>query len=108
MKFTSDTWTSTELDAVRLCNFERETLRKIYGPVQRIGEGTVRYNQELYQLYRLPGIIRMTRVAGLQWADTVQRMIRNYELRRFMHFRIEGNIQWGDQYFFVYLMYCIN
>ena len=65
MKFTNDTWASTELDAARLCNFERETLRKIYGPVKGIGEGTVRYNQELYQLYRLPDIIRTIRVAGL-------------------------------------------
>jgi len=39
MKFTNDLWTSAESDAVRLCNFEKETLRTIYGPVQGISEG---------------------------------------------------------------------
>lgn len=93
---------------MRLCSFERETSRKVYGPVQVIGEGTVRYNQELFRLYRLPDIIRMIGVTGLQWADLVQKMSSNDVLRRIMDFRIEGKIQWGDQYFVEYLMYCIN
>jgi hypothetical protein len=76
--------------------------------VQGIGEGTVKCNQELYQLYRLPDIIRTIRVAVLQWADLVQRMSSSDVLGRTMHFRTEGKIQWGDQYFARYLMYCIN
>jgi hypothetical protein len=47
MKSTHNTWTSTVSDAVRLCDFERETPRQIYGPVQEIGEGRVKYIQEL-------------------------------------------------------------
>jgi len=75
MKLPNDIWTSTESDAVRLCSFERETSRKILGPVQGIGEGTVRYNQELYQLYRLPDIIRTIGVTGLQWADLLKKRV---------------------------------
>jgi hypothetical protein len=93
MKFTNDTWTSTESDAARLCNFERETLRKVYGLLQGIGEGSVKYNQELYQLYRLPDIMRTIRVAGLQLADPAQRMSSSDVLSRIMHFRTEGKMQ---------------
>jgi hypothetical protein len=37
----------------------------------------MRYNQELYQLYRTPDIIREIRVARLRWAGHVQRMDRS-------------------------------
>jgi len=50
----------------------------------------------------------MIRVTGLQWADLVQRRSSNDVLSRVMHFRNEGKIQWGDQHFVGYLMYCIN
>jgi hypothetical protein len=64
IKYTNDTWTSTDSDEVRRCKLERETLRKIYGPMQETGEGTVRYSQELCQLYRLLDIIRTVRVGA--------------------------------------------
>lgn len=57
MKCTHDTLTSTESYSLRLCDFERETLREIYGPLQKTGEGTVKYIQEMFQLYRLPDIL---------------------------------------------------
>jgi hypothetical protein len=63
----SKTWTLTQSDELRLCTFEREILREIYGPVQEKGEWRMRYNQELYQLYRSPDISRTIKAGRLPW-----------------------------------------
>jgi hypothetical protein len=39
--------------------FEREILRRIYGPVQDNGQWRIRYNNELYELYDEPDLVNM-------------------------------------------------
>jgi hypothetical protein len=57
-----------------LSTFERKVLRKICGPVQGKGEWQMRYNMELYQLYKLPVIIGAVKFAGLWWAGHMRKM----------------------------------
>ena len=47
--------------------------RKIYGPVNEKGEWRIRYNKELYELYKSSDITDI-KIARLRWAGHVQRM----------------------------------
>jgi hypothetical protein len=64
--------------------FESKILRKTYGPTEERGEYRIRYNKELYQLYRLPDVIISIRIYRLRWAGQVERMSGEYILRRIM------------------------
>jgi hypothetical protein len=60
-----ETRTSTKADELALSTFERKVLRKTYGPGYERGEWRIRYNQELYQLYKIPNITRVLKIAKL-------------------------------------------
>jgi hypothetical protein len=51
--------TLTKADKLALSTFERKVLWKIHGPVCERGEWQIRYNHELYQLYKTPNITRL-------------------------------------------------
>lgn len=57
-----------------LDKFERKVLRKIYGPVKEDEAWRIRYNHELYQLYKEPPLSTHIKLRRLQWAGHVQRM----------------------------------
>ena len=46
-----ETWTLTSSDEQALGVFERKFLRKTYGPFCDRGEWSIRWNQELYDIY---------------------------------------------------------
>ena len=54
--------------------FEGKILRKIYGPVNEKGEWRIRYNKELYELYKSSDIITDIKIARMRWAGPVQRI----------------------------------
>jgi hypothetical protein len=60
-----ETWTLTKADELALSTFERKVLWKIYGPVYERGEWRIRYNHELYQLYKMPNITRVIKTTRL-------------------------------------------
>lgn len=70
----SESWTLTNKNADMLDIFERKILRKIYGPTNEDGIWRIRYNHELYQLYREPRLSEYIRLKRLKWAGHVQRM----------------------------------
>ena len=53
-----------ENDQKKLGIFERKILRKIYGPVNEKGEWRIRYNKELYELYKSSAWLLPVDIAG--------------------------------------------
>jgi hypothetical protein len=46
----AETWVQIKADELRLGVFEREILRRIYGPIFEEGTLRSRYNEEMYRL----------------------------------------------------------
>jgi hypothetical protein len=62
-------------DELQLAVFERKVLRKIIGPIQDTDQWRRRrYNEELYQLYAEPEIVKWIRSARLRWAGHIVHM----------------------------------
>ena len=59
------------------------------------GECRIRYNKELYQLYRSPGIITPIRISRLRWAGHAQRMSDENILKEIMDCKPEGRSRIG-------------
>jgi Reverse transcriptase (RNA-dependent DNA polymerase) len=70
----SESWNTTDEDEYRLGVFERRVLRTILGP-KKISDGQyqVRFNHELYQVFREPDIVATVRLRRLAWAGHVVR-----------------------------------
>jgi hypothetical protein len=82
--------TLTKADELALSTFEKKVLQKIYCPVYERGERRIRYNHELYQLYKTPNITRVIKVTRLRWAGRLQRMSDSEMHRRIMESKPEG------------------
>jgi hypothetical protein len=78
-----------------LLAFERNVLSKIYGPIEERGECTIRYNKELYQLYRSTDVITSIIIARLRWTGHVERMSGEDILKRIMDCKPEGRRRIG-------------
>jgi hypothetical protein len=48
----SDVWTLSQGAANKIDSFERKLLRKIFGPTQSKGVWGIRYNDEIYKMYK--------------------------------------------------------
>jgi hypothetical protein len=85
-----EAWTLTKTDQVALGTFERKILRKIYGSIQERGEWRIRYNHELYQLCKSPSIVKIIKIARLQWVGHLQKMKGAEIPRKLMEWKPEG------------------
>ena len=74
LTYASETWTLNKQDINRLNIFERKILRAIFGPDQIKNEWRIRYNNELYKLYKEPNIAAEIRTGRLRWAGHLIRM----------------------------------
>jgi hypothetical protein len=61
----------TKKGELQLAVFERKVLRKIFGPIRDTDKWRRRYNEELYQLYAEPEIVKWIRSARLRWAGDI-------------------------------------
>jgi hypothetical protein len=52
-------------------------LRKIYGPSFVNGVWRIKYNDELYNLYKEPSTVKITKIAKLKWLGHIARMEDN-------------------------------
>jgi len=68
------TWTLTQTAGQMLNTFEREILRRIYGPTQEGGRWRPRWNSELYSLYKEPNIVKDIKIRRLGCAGHIIRM----------------------------------
>jgi hypothetical protein len=70
----SDGWTIAEADKEKLRTFERRILRRIYGPTCENFVWRIKYNDELYTLYKDLDKVRVTQVARIGWLGHLVRM----------------------------------
>jgi hypothetical protein len=54
----AECWVLTEKDELQIAVFERKVPRKIFGPIRHTDQWRRRYNEELYQLYAEPEIVK--------------------------------------------------
>jgi hypothetical protein len=62
-----ESWTLTKTEEEKLNIFKRKILRKIYGPSCANGVWRIKYNGELYNLYKEPSMVKMIKIARLKW-----------------------------------------
>ena len=95
LMYASETWPLGGRDIIRLAAFERKILRRIYGPVKDGEHWRIRYNHELYQLYKSPNIIQTIKIARLRWVGHVRRMNESEIPRKVMEYKILGGRRVG-------------
>jgi hypothetical protein len=73
--YASETWTLTEKDEMRLRIFERQVLRKIFGPIQ-FGKyiWRIRNNAELNQVINGADIVKFIKAQRVKLPGHIQRM----------------------------------
>jgi hypothetical protein len=71
-----ETWSLTVREGHKLRVFENRVLRRIFGPKRDGMTGGWRklHNEELHNLYSLPGIIRIIKSRRMRWAGHLARM----------------------------------
>jgi len=74
----------------RLGVFERKVLRAIFGPTNDNGEWRIKYNDELYTLYKDSDIITCIKINCLRWAGHVIRLEEQNPARRAFAAVVEG------------------
>jgi hypothetical protein len=84
----SETWTLTKSDENSLRIFERNILRKIYGPVQEADTLRIRYNEELNGLIKGKYIVKFIKAQRVRWLGHVKRMEAGATPRRTMEGRL--------------------
>ena len=52
--------------------FERKILRAIFGPTDENGEWRIKYNNELYTLYKEGDVVKYIKINRLRWAGHIQ------------------------------------
>lgn len=90
LTYGSETWTMSKQAANLIDTFERRILRRIYGPVQDNGVWRIRYNNELYNLYKDNKLTTIIRYHRLQWAGHIIRMGDNRIPKKVLFSQIEG------------------
>jgi hypothetical protein len=68
-----ESWSLSKKEENEINIFERNILRKIYGPTNDYGVWRIRYNQELYGLYNEADIIKMVKAARLRTLGLLNR-----------------------------------
>lgn len=68
-----ESWSTTMRDEERLSVFERKILRTIYGPVKEGERYRIRYNHELYRLFKEPDVVKTMKLTRISWAGHVIR-----------------------------------
>jgi hypothetical protein len=87
-----ETWSLTFGEEHRLRMFENRVLRRIFGPKRDevTGGWWKLWNEELYNLYSSPSIIRMVKSRRMRWAWHVARMVEKRSAYRTLVGKPEG------------------
>jgi hypothetical protein len=67
----SETWVLSKSDEAILGVFERKILRATFGSTNENGEWRIKYNNQLYTLYKDNDIVTYIKVNRLRWAGHV-------------------------------------
>jgi len=68
LAYGSETWVVSKSDEAILGVFERKILRAIFGPTNNNGEWRIKYNNELYTLYKESDIVTYIKINRLKRA----------------------------------------
>jgi hypothetical protein len=93
LTYGSKTWVLSKSDEARLGVFERKVLRAIFGPTNDNGEWRIKYNDELYTLYKESDIITYSKINRLRWAGHVIRLEEQNPAKRVFAAVVEGRNQ---------------
>ena len=94
LAYGSETWVLSKTDEASLGVFERKILRAIFGHTNDNGKWRIRYNNELYTLYKENDIVMYIKINRLRWAGQVIQMEENPARRVFVAV-VEGRRQRG-------------
>jgi hypothetical protein len=67
-----ETWRLSKQYEKSIGILERKIIRRIFGAVKEEGQCTMRYNKELYELYKDVDLVTFIKLKRLQWAGHVQ------------------------------------
>jgi len=67
MPYCSETWVLSKSDEAILGVLERKILRAIFGPTNDSREWRIKYNNELYTVYKESDIVTYTKINRLKW-----------------------------------------
>ena len=85
-----ESWTLHTYGKNSINSFERKILQHILGLVKENNVWKVRYNNELYELYKEPGISITVKLRRLQWAGHVHRMGNEHNPKKILYAAIGG------------------
>jgi len=71
LAYGSETWALSKCDKASLGVFERKILTAIFGPTNDKWEWRLRYNNELYTLYKETDIVAYIKINRLRWTGHV-------------------------------------
>ena len=95
LAYGSETWVLSKSDEAILGVFEKKILSVIFGPTNDNWEWGIKYNNELYTLYKESDIV--TYINRLKWAGQFIRMEKQSATRRVLVEVVEGRRQRGRQ-----------
>jgi hypothetical protein len=88
--YSSETRTLTAKDENNLRIFERQILRKIYGPVNIDSVWRIRNNMEIDNLIEGADIVRFIKVQRIKWLGHIQRMDQARQTRTVLDWKPMG------------------
>ena len=83
MTYGAETWTLTSKREEMLMTWERNILRKIYGPTNENGKWRIKTNEELMTKYKKSDIVSIIKILRLEWLGHVVRMNDTRSLKIF-------------------------
>jgi hypothetical protein len=87
--------TLTKKEEEKLNIFERKILWKNYGPSCVNVVWSIKYNDELYNIYKEPSIVKMIKIARLEWLGHIARMEDNAPCKKITFSQPEGSRKKG-------------
>jgi len=93
-----ETWSLTLREERRLRVLENRVLRRVFGSKRDevTGEWRKLHNEELWDLYSLPNIVRVVKSRRMRWAECVERMGERRGVHSVLVGKPGGKSHWGD------------
>jgi hypothetical protein len=88
--YSSETWTLTAKDENNLRIFERQILRKIFGPINVDNTWRIRLNTEIDKLIKGADIVRIIKAQRIKCVGHIQRMDQARPTRKLLDWKSMG------------------
>jgi hypothetical protein len=88
--YSSETWTLTAKDENILRIFERQILRKIFGPISIDNIWRIQSNMEIDKLIKGADIVRLIKAQRIKWLGHIQRMDQATPTRKLLDWKHMG------------------